>query len=366
MKILQISSAKTFGGGERHFVDLCRGLQKRGHEVFAVLRPTSEWKERLDFLPPQNIRYISIRNSFGIFSAQRIARFIRANNIEIVHAHVAKDYFPASLACRIAKTPKFILTRHVLFPMKGFHRFALTNLSKAIAVSRAVEKQLQTLFLHNKIQVISNGIEVRDLPAAERISLREAFRFEHDISFDAFLIGTVGELKELKGQRDFVLAANLVAEKFPEAHFVVVGKANAANRGFRRELKRMVMVFGLIERFLWLNWVEDTTGLLNSLDVFVSPSHSESFGLAILEAMINQTPIVSTETEGAKELLQNGRSGLIVPVQDPVRLAEAIGKLLADEKLRRELGKNSAQTATEKFDLEKMIAETERLYRSLL
>jgi glycosyltransferase involved in cell wall biosynthesis len=250
--------------------------------------------------------------------------------------------------------------------MKAFHRFALTNLSKAIAVSRAVEKQLQSLFLHDKIKIISNGIEVRELPAAEKTSLREAFRFEHDIPFDAFLIGTVGELKELKGQRDFVLAANLVAEKFPETHFVIVGKANSGNRAFRRELKRMVMVFGLMERFLWLNWVEDTTGLLNSLDVFVSPSHSESFGLAILEAMINQAAIVSTETEGAKELLQNGHSGLLVPVQDPVRLAEAIGKLLADEKLRIELGKNSARTATEKFDLEKMIAETEKLYQSLL
>lgn len=365
MKILQISSAKTFGGGEKHFVDLCKGLQARGHEVFAVIRPTSDWRERLDFLPKEHIFPVSIRNSFGIFSAQKIARFVRKNNIEIVHAHVARDYFPVSLACRIAKTPKFVLTRHVLFPMKSFYRFALNNLSKAIAVSKAVESNLQTLFLREKIVVVSNGIEVKDLSAAEKKQLRESFRFENNIPFDACLIGTVGELKELKGQRDFILAAQIIAEKFPETHFVLVGKTNKGNYSFRRELKRMILIFGLVEKVLWLNWVEDTTTLLNALDVFVSPSHSESFGLAILEAMANQTAIVSTETEGATELLQNNKTGLLVGIKEPVQLAEAINKLLSDKKLQTELGENAGIIARKKFGLEKMIEETEKVYQSL-
>lgn len=365
MKILQISSAKTFGGGERHFVDLCRGLYERGHEVFAVIRPTSDWKDRLDFLPNENIRRISIRNSFGVFSAQRIANFIRTNDIEIVHAHVAKDYFPASLACRITKKSKFVLTRHVLFPMKSYHRLALSNLAKAIAVSKGVRANLETLFPTEKIAVISNGVEPPKLSSVQRKTLRETFRFEHNIPFDAPFIGTVGELKELKGQRDFVLAANLVAAEFPDAHFAIVGKANSANRAFRRELKRLVLVFGLVDRFLWLNWVEDTTTLLSSLDVFVSPSHSESFGLATLEAMANRTAVVSTETEGAKELLENEKTGLLVEIQEPVQLAEAIKKLLTDPMLRAEFGKNAAEVAEENFGLAKMIDETERLYQSL-
>ncbi|HMJ09518.1 MAG TPA: hypothetical protein VK468_10960, partial [Pyrinomonadaceae bacterium] len=61
MRVLHISSAKTYGGGERHFVDLCRGLQSRGHEVFAALRPTNEWQGRLDFIPPENVLHVSIR-----------------------------------------------------------------------------------------------------------------------------------------------------------------------------------------------------------------------------------------------------------------------------------------------------------------
>ena len=366
MRILHISSARTFGGGERHFVDLCRGLSLRRHEVFVALRPTNEWQARLDFLPPKNILHVSLRNAFGVLSAQKIAEFVRVNNIEIVHAHAARDYIPASLACRMAKTAKFVLTRHVLFPLKSVHRLTLNNLSAAIAVSKPVEANLQKIFSKEKVILISNGIDVDSRMNVNREKLRQEFRFEHNISFDAFLVGTIGELKILKGQRDFILAAQIVAQKFPEAHFVIVGKDNSFKQDFRRELKRLVKIFRLEERFLWLDWVEDTTPLLAALDVFVSASHTESFGLAILEAMAIGGAIAATGTEGANELLQTNVSGKIIPMKDPTKLAEAISELLSDEKLRETLGKNAQARAKEKFGLERMIEETERVYQSVI
>ncbi|HEX8369341.1 MAG TPA: glycosyltransferase family 4 protein [Pyrinomonadaceae bacterium] len=365
MRILQISSAKNFGGGEKHLVDLCRGLTGRAHEVLVALRPTNNWQEKFDFLPPENFLHVSIRNSFGIFSAQRIAEFAREKNIEIIHAHVARDYIPASLACRIAKTTKLVLTRHVLFPMKPFHKFALRNVSKVIAVSGAVAGELETIFPKEKITIVPNGIEIETRSNAGGENWRREFRLEHGISFAASLIGTVGELKLLKGQRDFVLAAKIVAEKFPEAHFVIVGKDNSVNRSFRTELKRLVKVFNLENRFLWLDWVEETAPLLRALDVFVSASHSESFGLAILEAMASGTAIAATATEGAKEILRDGETGLLVAVQEPVALAEAIGKLLADKNLRARLGKQAQEFAGENFSLEQMIEETEKVYKKM-
>ncbi len=365
VRILHISSARTFGGGEKHLVDLCRGLNARGHDVFAALRPTCEWQKRLDFLPPKNILHVSLRNSFGVLSATRIAEFIRENNIEIVHAHVARDYIPASLACRMAKTAKFVLTRHVLFPLKPFHRFTLTNLSKAIAVSKPVEANLQNIFSKEKVALVSNGIDVAALGKLDRKKLREAFRFEQNILFDAFLIGTVGELKVLKGQRDFILAAQIIAQKFPDARFVVVGTDNSYKQDFRRELKRLVKIFRLEKQFLWLDWVEDTASLLAALDVFVSASHTESFGLAILEAMAIGCAIVATGTEGANELLQTNHSGKLVPIKDPIRLAEAISDFLTDEETRVTFGQNAQTRAKENFDVERMIVATEKVYQEI-
>jgi glycosyltransferase involved in cell wall biosynthesis len=366
VRILQISSARTFGGGERHLIDLCLGLTERGHEVFVALRPTNEWQERFDFLPKDNFLHVSLRNSFGVLSAQRIAEFINENKIEVVHAHLGRDYIPASLACRIAKDAKFILTRHVLFPMKPFQRLALGNLSKAIAVSGAVEENLQKIFPKKKISMISNGIAVENWANIDDVKLREEFRFFHNIPFDAQLVGTVGELKILKGQRDFVLAAQEIAKNYPNAYFAVVGRDNSFKKEFRRELKRLVKIFGLENRFLFLDWVEETAALMAALDVYVSPSHSESFGLATLEAMIGGKAIVASETDGAKELLQNDFSGKIVPIIEPAKLAEAIGELLRDENLRLTLGRNAREIAKNKYCLETMISETEKIYKEAL
>lgn len=363
MRILQITSARTFGGGERHLVDLCKGLSARGHDVFVAIRPTNQWQEKLAFLPLENILRVSLRNSLGVLSARRIAAFTRKNKVQIIHAHVARDYIPASIASLLVKKARFVLTRHVLFPLQPFNRFALKNLSKAIAVSSAVEASLQKVFPANKIATIPNGIEIEKWAGRDRQKLREEFRFLHEIPFDAPLIGTVGELVLLKGQRDFVLAANEVAKKFPEARFVVVGKDNSLDKHFRRELKRLVKVFRLDASFLWLDWVEDTAPLLAALDIFVSASHSESFGLAILEAMATGNAVVCTETAGARELLEG--EDVFVPLKDPVALAGRICSLLEDEESRLAFGARAQQMARERFSIDRMIDETEKLYRGL-
>jgi len=363
MRILQISSARTFGGGERHFVDLCRGLQARGHDVYAALRPTNGWQERLGFLPESHILHVSIRNSFGILSANRIAGFARDNNIEIVHAHVARDYIPASIACTLSKNTKFVLTRHVLFPLKPFNRFALKNLTRAIAVSSAVETALQKVFPRQKIAVIQNGIDFDSMSGLDRPVLNTEFRTMHSIPSDVPLIGIVGELTVLKGQRDFVLAANEVAKRFPDARFAVVGQDNSVDKRFRRELKRLVRVFRLDDRFLWLDWVDDTPPLFAALDIFVSASHTESFGMAILEAMASGTAVAATRTEGAKELLPD--PDLLVPIQDPVALAVRICTLLRDPSKAKELALNAKTFAHDHFSLSRMVAQTESLYLEL-
>ncbi len=364
MRILQISSAKHYGGGERHFIDLCRGLQERGHEVFAAVRPTNDWEVRLDFLPPENFLHVSIRNSFGIFSAKRMADFVRANQIDIVHAHVARDYIPASLACVLAKQAKFVLTRHVLFPLKPFNKFALKNLAKAIAVSSAVEAGLRKVFPAQKIAIIPNGIDIERDPGFDAEQLGREFRLLHNIPLEAKIVGTIGELIPLKGQRDLVLASQEIAKKQDNVFFVIVGTDNSLDKKFRRELKRLVKVFGLEERYLWLDWVEDTAPLFAAMDVFVSPSHTESFGLAILEAMARGKAVVATETEGAKELLRDRE--LLVPIKDPVKLADRAGELLADAPTRAALGQKLQKLAIENFSLQRMISETERLYLDIL
>lgn len=365
MRILQISSALTYGGGERHLVDLSRGLHEAGHEVYVALRPTNQWQGHLRFLPEERLLHASIRNSFGMFSANRLAKFLRRNKIDILHAHVARDYLAASIAARKAKDVKLVLTRHVMFPMKAFHRFALRNVDAAIAVSPAVRRQLERIFSADTIRVIPNGIAIdTDADADRRSELVQRFRFDHDIPLTSPLVVSVGELKPLKGQRDLVLAANELLKKMPDVHFVIAGKDNTIDKKFRRELKRLVRVFGIEENFLWLDWLEDLRPMLAAADIFVSPSHSESFGLAILEAMAAGTAVVATDTDGARELMSG--TGALVPVKDPLALAAKLETLLSDRDTRERLGADLAASAKSRFGIERMLASTTELYTELL
>ncbi len=361
---MHISSALNFGGGERHLVDLTRGLSDGGHDVFVALRPTNQWQGNIDFLEPDRILHVSVRNSFGMFSAKRIARFVDENAIDIIHAHVARDYLAASIAARISKNTRLVLTRHVVFPMKPFHRFALRNVDAAIAVSPAVSRQLEKIFPAAKVRHIPNGIALDDRLQEKREELGRGFRADHGISIDAPLVVTLGELKVLKGQRDFVLAANEVVKTIPDAKFVVAGKDNSLDQKFRRELKRLVRVFGIEENFLWLDWLDDTGPLLAAADLFVSPSHSESFGLAILEAMAAGTPVLATETDGARELID--QADALTPIKDPLELAAKIISLLQNNGRRSELAAALENIARSRFGVDRMIASTAELYSELI
>lgn len=363
MRVLQISSTINYGGGERHLVDLCRGLHNSGHEVFVALRPTNQWGSHLGFLPAERIFHVSIRNSFGMFSAKRIARFIDRNKIDILHAHVARDYLAASVAARIAKDVRLVLTRHVVFPMKPFQRFALRNVAAAIAVSPAVEKQLQRIFPAESTHLIPNGIAMNNVRDGQA-GLGAEFRRYHNIAADAPLIVTVGELKPVKGQRDFVLAADDVLKMIPNARFVIAGKDNTLDQKFRRELKRLMRVLGIEDSFLWLDWLDDLQPLLSAADLFVSPSHSESFGLAILEAMAAGTPVLATETDGARELI--AEPDCLVTVRDPYTLSKRMQELVSDPARREQLGQTLRESAHTRFGVDTMIASTEQLYEKVL
>src|SRR5947207_2251156 len=97
MRILQVSSARHFGGGERHFIDLTNGLAERGHEMFAAVVPDSPLFASLNNFPNHNLFQLPFANALNIASAWGLAKFARENQVEIIHAHMARDYPLAAL-----------------------------------------------------------------------------------------------------------------------------------------------------------------------------------------------------------------------------------------------------------------------------
>jgi len=361
MKILQICSARQLGGGEKHLADLANALARRGHDVFVALTPSSPLLPGLATVPEENVFELRMRNSLNVASGLKLTRFAREHQIEIIHAHVARDYPLAAFVSRRAGA-QLVLTRHVLFPMSGVHRLTLRHTARVIAVSQAVASALrdQDIFAADRIVLIHNGIDV------ERFTRRRKPAANEEQSRKRLCVGMVGHLAPIKGQEDFIRAAAIVCGLRDDVDFVIAGEDKSRSGENRQSIEGLIKELGLAQRISLNGWVDDVAKLLPTLDLFVSPSRSEPFGLSIVEAMAAGVPVVATMSEGAREIIEDGQTGRLVPIGDVAGLARAIGELLSDPDGRDRLGKNAERVVRERFSLGRMIEATEEVYRQVL
>ncbi len=367
LRILQVSSAEFSGGGERYLADLANSLAARGHQVFGAFRPNSPLAAQLA-IPRSNIITLALRNSLDANSARRLTSFTRQNEIDIVHAHMARDYPVAAYASARNRSSRFIVTRHVLFPMNRLHKLTLSRVARVIAVSEAVALQLRSerIVADQKIAVVLNGVDVRRFESVLAKFERERFLRRWELPFDAKLIGTVGELKALKGQEEFLHAAGEVAKIIPNARFIIAGVDSSQDQQQRKVLENLASRLGLTDRVRFIEWLDEVAELYCALDVFVSASRAESFGLAMAEAMATRIPVVATRTEGAKQLIQQEITGVLVPVGDAKAIGLAVIGLLTDLDRQKRIGEAANQDIRDRFSLERMVDATENIYQESL
>ncbi|MDQ1638068.1 MAG: hypothetical protein QOF62_1407 [Pyrinomonadaceae bacterium] len=368
MRILQISSAQSLGGGERHLADLANGLAGRGHEVFVALRQHSALNDELAKVARENITTLPLRNSLDVNSARALSKLVRENNIQIIHAHMARDYPLAAYATRRNSAAQLILTRHVLFPLNRLHRLTFSGASRIIAVSQAVASQLRAdnLAPPEKIAVVLNGIDVRRFAQAREQFNRQQFLERWKLPEAGLLVGTVGELTPLKGHQDFLRAATQISRQIPGCKFIIAGIDHSPDGKNEAEIEQLIDELDLPEQVRLVKWIDDLAQLYCGLDVFVSASHTESFGLAIVEAMASGTAVVVTETEGAREIVRHGETGLLTPISNPDAMSAAIRSLLTDEATRLRMAAAAQKDVAERFSVERMVDETEKIYRASL
>jgi glycosyltransferase involved in cell wall biosynthesis len=363
MRILQICSARTLGGGERHLADLANGRARRGHDVYAALVPASPLPGELSELPAENIIELPLRNSLDLKSALKLAQLVRRNQIDIIHAHLARDYPLAAFAARRASGAQLILTRHVLFPLSRVHKVLLRRVKRVIAVSQAVADGLiaQDIFERNKIVLIHNGVDFDRFAQTTENDSAEWQKIGARLC-----VGTIGELAPIKGQESFLRAAAIVSSRRDDVDFVIAGEDKSRTGENRRLLERTIDELNLRRRVRIDGWADDVVELLRTFDVFVSASHSESFGIAMVEAMASGVPVVATITAGAREIIDEDKTGLLVPIGDEEALADAICKLLDDPQRRARLADDARRMVSERFSLDRMVARTEQVYQDVL
>ena len=355
MRILQISSARHFGGGERHFVDLTNGLTERGHDIFVAVIPSSPILAELRPRARQSLFELSSSNPLNFTKAMALRRFVREHAIDIVHAHMARDYPLAALVVGWDGGPGLIITRHVLFPMSKLHRITRRRVARVIAVSTAVASVIQSqgIFRDDQITVVPNGVDLAK------------FRPRVKHAAGRLRVAILGELTPNKGQIEFLRAAEIVAAKIDNVDFIIAGR-DKRDGDYGYQLKALIDGSKFRDRIQLIESRIDVADFLSGLDVVVSASRSEAFGLAIVEAMAAGVPVVATATAGACEIISDKETGHLVPIGDVNEMAAAISLLVKNPAARQQISESARRIVTQSFSLERMVSDTDAVYREVL
>jgi glycosyltransferase involved in cell wall biosynthesis len=358
MRIMLSTAGMAAGGAERVLIELARALRDRGDPV-AVAADAGPLDPLLDdlgvvrFSPPGYGRS-PVRAAEGGLALRRA---IRSFGPTVVHSHNVKATGMMALArASLRDRPPLVATFHGVDRRE--YRGAAVILRAAavvVCVSQALARGLAAAGLHGeRVRVIQNAVPIPQ-PLPERV--REAL--DAELGLDAApVVSLVGRLVPQKAPQRFLAAARKVATAVPECRFLIVGDGP-----LRGELEVQARDLGLGGAVRFTGIREDARALIARSDVIAFSSDWEGMSIVALEAIAAGTPVVATDVEGMRELLNTG-AGILTSF-DPDDLARKIVDLVRDPGRRAEMGELGRSKAAAEFSLERMVRSYEEVYREV-
>ena len=334
--VLEAITPSRIGGAEVFTVNLCRMLPELGADV-SLFCPAG--RPFVGYAKDAGVKCVSWR-TFGKLdpiTVFKLCRLIKNSNAQVIHTHLSTASLLGALAARIAGVPS---VAHV----HGLNTATCFKYStRVIAVSEAVKEHLCAQGLaEEKVCVVHNGVDTgRFVPKP----LDEAKR---DAGYDADspVIGVFGRLSSEKGQRIALESMFVVLKDYPDARMLVVGDGKD-----RQDLETSAEALGIGDSVEFVGFVKDPRPLMSACDVVVVPSTREGFGLAAVEAMALERPVVASMTGGLKEIVVPGETGFVFAVGASLALAQNVIDLLGDRELADGMGKAGRRRVEECFSL---------------
>jgi len=345
------------GGTERQMIELLRRLDRRRWLVhLACFEKTGAWFERaaeaaasVAVFPVTTFRNIHIAGHLVRFS-----RWCRERDVAVVHTTEMPSNIFGLPGAALARVPVRIGSRREVNASRtrvdlATQRAAYVFAHAVVANSRAAaDRLLAERVPSRRVTVIPNGL---DLDLFKEHLARPALR----------KVVMVANLRAEKGHDVLIDAAADVLRRFPDARFEIVGTGPELERLVARSRARNVA-----QAFEFLGHREDVTARLMAADIFALPSRSEAFPNSVLEAMAAGLPIVASGVGGIPELVDSGRTGLLVRPGDPKELADRLCDLMADPARARRLGEAARSEASSRYSFDRMVAAFEGLYLTRL
>ena len=381
IKIVRIIARLNIGGPAINAVLLTEGLDKDKFTTRLVTGKVDLHEGDMSYLAKEkNIDFVLIdelgRNLNIVRDLKafwKIYKIIKNERPDIVHTHTAKAGALGRLAAFLAGVPIKVHTFHG-HVFDGYFNSISTRVfiviekvlgmltTKVITVSNSVANDVSmryNIVPKEKVAVILLGFDLDRFFTAD--SRKGHLKQESNLSSDYLLVGMVGRLVPIKNHRMFIDAIKVLITNGMKVKALIVGDGQ-----LRRELENYAEQIEIKNNVLFLGWRKDLENIYPDLDVVCLTSLNEGTPVSLIEAMASGKPVVATDVGGVRDVVNEGKSGFLVPSGDVNRFADSLSELLKNDSMRSTMGVYARKSVMVKFTKERLVKDTEDLYENLL
>jgi len=358
-RVLFYTDTPNYGGAEKQMELLAKYLRPLGYSVSLACGRYSKILKNVKKCEKifEKVYLLPTIHKHDPRHYTKLKNLLKTGGFDLVHIHL---WNPGSCryafwAAQHAKIP-IVTTEHDPFELGGLkHKIKKMCLAKSdqmIAISLDNFRHLSDYGEHvkNRLKLINNGIEAdRFFDNHDKASL--------NVQKGDLVITCIAELHKRKGQKYLLQAFKKLQNEFPTLHLALVGTGP--------EEKRLKEEYGDIPNVHFLGWREDIPQILRASDIFVLPSLREAFGLVVLEAMASGVIAVATDNGGTKDIIEDGKSGYLVPPANSEKLVEVIRTILTNPNQKRDIEKAALERVRTHFTAEIMAKKTAEVYGKL-
>ncbi len=378
VRILHLIENLIIGGAERVLVDIVTNIDKdKFKSIVCVYRNENPL---LDELVRAGYPVIYLRKNLltpvfpkflkplfllleSIILVIRLAKLMRENNIQILHTHLFSAGLWGRLAALIGGRPKIITTEHTTTDWEKSLKKTVANrllnpiTARIVAVTDTVGKTVADVqkVVPGQVIIIPNGIKI------ENFSANKTTKHKTILPGSKPRIAIISSLTPVKRHDLLFTALKVCSKQIPTISCCVIGDGPE-----RAGLEQMARDLGIANFVFFLGNRNDVNEILRGVDIVVSTSDYEGLPMNLLEAMAAGVPVVATDAGGSKDLIDSGKTGILVERGNVDAIANGICKIIENHDLSEQLRLNGYKTVEENYSLEKIIKKWEKLYISLL
>lgn len=388
IKVVHVITRLDKGGSAENTVLTLLGLDHARYDLILVKGPSDESQmsdaeaaaveKSLTKLRSLHVRQVTIPMLVrrpaplkDILALAALVRLFRKERPHIVHTHTSKAGILGRWAARLSGCPHIVHTPHGHIFWGYFGRFTtfffvllerltarFTDCIITLTAQERKDHRDMKIAPDERFRIIHSGV---DLDIFSRTFVNpDDMKRELGIPEGAFVIGTIGRLTPVKGQRYLVEAAPEIVAACPDTVFVILGQGELLC-----DLRKRAAALKVEKSFFFPGWRADPARVMTAFDIFVMPSLNEGMGKVIVEAMACAKPIVAGRTGGIPDLIRDGQNGILVPPADAEALAQAVIGLRRDEKMRAQIARAAKRDAAG-FGVAGMVQKIDLLYRDLV